>query len=156
MWGIIRTILVSIIVAAITLIAVNRDNIYTRPESPPMIYRSLFENKPPTPEAVEKYQEDLLTYIQYLENHYISVGLYYDGKKELPIFQSRNDNCRLFEFTFKEINLPILPIGESDLDPELIIHRLAEDVIQLRARIKEHNAYIGELKRYYKPCYEPQ
>lgn len=156
MWAAIRTIIVCIISSGLTLLAINKDNVFTRAESPPVIYRSLFSHTPPTPDEIKKYQEDLIAYIYYLEQHYISVGLYYDGKKELPIFQHRNDGCRVYEHTFREISIPDLPIGDEDIDTDLLLYRLAEDVIQLRGRIKEYNAYIDELKRYYRPCYDPQ
>lgn len=155
MWQFIKYIFVSIFTVCITLIIVNSNNLYTRPDSPPRLYRSLFINTPPTKEEVKHYQDKLLDYIAYLEQYFVSVGLYYDGRKELPILLHRNDGCRLFEYTFKQISLPAPPIQQDDTDYEIIVSKLAEQVVQLRGRIKEHNAYTAGLAKYYRPCYDP-
>lgn len=151
----IKYLLITLISVGLTILVLSKDGLYTRPESPPRLYYSLFDSGPPTKEQVEKYQNDLLTYIHYLEQHYVSVGLYYDAHKELPILQHRNDGCRIYDYTFKAIPLPDAPIDEDDVDVDIILSKLAEHVVQLRGRIKEQNAYMVELAKYYRPCYDP-
>lgn len=131
----------------------NKDNIYTKPESPPVLSRSLLFHRNPTADEVLEYQDAILKYIQYLEQHYVSVGLYYGGKKSLPIFKHRNDECRIYKHMFRSIVLPKPPDTSDDTDPEIIIRKLIDHIGDFKVRIDENNKYMGELKRYFEPCF---
>lgn len=133
------------------------NGLYYRPNDPPTLSKKVFTNKAPSLDEVLEYQEDIINYIKYLEEHYIAVGVYFGGKQDFPILLHRNDECRIYDYIFKDIALPSTPssdLAEKDLDT--FISLLVEHVQELRSKIKENNRNNEQLRHYYKNCFKHQ
>lgn len=152
-------ILLFVLIISLTYIVIQHDynGLYYKPHDPPSLTKSLIVKKVPKIEEVEKFQEEILGYIEYLEEYYISVGLYFGGRTELPLMFHRNDECKLYDYIFKDINLPAKPpSGLAEKDIDTFITLLMEHVQDLRTKIKENNRYNEQLRQYYKNCFKHQ
>lgn len=152
-------ILLIVSIISLTYIYIQHDynGLYYKPNDPPTLTKNIVTRRAPQLEEVHKFQDALLEYIKYIEEYYISVGLYFGGKTELPIMFHRNDECRLYDYIFKDITLPAKPpssIAEKDIDA--FISLLTEHVQELRTKIRENNRYNEQLRLYYKNCFKHQ
>lgn len=127
-------------------------NFYYSPDKPPVLY-SWF-NHPMTGE-VERYQSQLISYIQYLQEYYVNVGVHLHGDKDIPVKYLINKECQLYDYIFKTIELPLLPIADAEQHQlDKIINRLVEYIIDTNNRIVEHNRYQEQLRENYRNCFK--
>lgn len=127
-------------------------NFYYSPNKPPVLYSWI--DKPLDNEIIE-YQNQLINYIQYLQEYYVHVGVYLNGAKDIPVNYLVNKDCQLYDYTFKTIELPLFPLNEVEehrLDK--VINRLVEYLIDTNNRVMEHNRYQNQLKESYKNCFK--
>lgn len=108
----------------------------------------------PSKLQVEAYQAELLKYIRYLEQYYITLGVYYGTKTTLNRSTPKDERelqCRAIEGIFKDIPLPKPPITDDRYINETI-NKLIDHITVLRQRIRENNGYMAQLRDRYRGC----
>lgn len=121
-----------------------------RPKDPPKLY--LYNGLNVDRKTVSEYQEILLNYIRYLERYYLTIGVYYGGKTELPNSKSKyDDTCYIVSSIFNDVPLPPPPrVGNRDA--EHVLNLLIDHITVLRKTIRENNVYMETLRQRYKSC----
>lgn len=125
-------------------------NFVEQPKDPPKLY--LYNGPNLDRKTVSEYQETLLNYIRYLERYYLTIGVYYGGKTELPKPKSKQDDtCYIVASIFNDVPLPPPPkVGNRDA--EYVLNLLIDHITVLRKTIRENNAYMETLRQRYKSC----
>lgn len=118
---------------------------------------SLFQgslNTHPTKTQVEAYQRALIDYIRYLEQYYITLGVYYgaDTKSIINRATSEHDlQCRAVEGLFKDTPLPKPPVIDDRFINDTM-NNLIDHIVELRQRIRNNNLYMQRLRHRYRGC----
>lgn len=119
---------------------------------PPIDFNHTRLDIEPTREAVQAYQEELSKYIRYLEQYYISLGVYYGTDTKSPVTTSQiSSQCLVVEGIFKDTPLP-KPPKTDDRYINQTLHALIDHIVDLRQRIRNNNAYMEELRKRYRHC----
>ena len=103
-------------------------------------------------EVIVNYQKQIVDYIDYLEQYYVSIGYYYQGDTKYPYTRNRHDECRVYDYIFNDIELPLYS-GFKDVSMDYIVNELINRIKVLRGLIKENNEYMARLREHYKACY---
>lgn len=127
-----------------------------KPNPPPVLQLDILaKNGKPDIEDVKRFQSTLLDYISYLEQYYISIGIYYGTETKLPpgrlVSNEHHFQCRVMEHLFKEIELPPPPKAKNK-ELETTMNQLIDHIVDLRHRIRENNTYMNYLREKYKDC----
>ena len=125
---------------------------YEQPRDPPHMRRFDTTDKADIPkEYIDEYQQELADYIDYLEQYYVSIGLYYGADIQYPSRGKGIDECRVYDYIFTDIKLPVYPEIEGE-DVDDTINELVDRILVLRKLIRENNEYMAKLRDHYKSC----
>lgn len=127
-----------------------------RPNPPPVLHSNVLSpTGKPDLEEVRRFQSTLLDYITYLEQYYISIGVYYGAETKIPtgrrVVNDHTFQCRVIDHLFKDIELPPPPKAVNK-EIESTMNKLIDHIVDLRHRIRENNTYMAYLREKYKEC----